>query len=396
MADDEVKEAPLEPTPEEAEATVEVDAEGEAEDVVEGSDETKPATPTGPSPHQIKALTFIKERATVLPGFVANMWTPEVEAAVVPFANALVAGVSSDLGATAADGTSNVADSCAGQTLRLAIGTPQAKEGDAKAPPPQLFATTEGLFVGAAAVQHTLYFIPPKPEDLAAAALAVSDTDNDGSDLAAEHLARVTWGTVHGAAAWSLLLRASAAYAPAILAKKPDPASEAAAADSAALEGSDRFGAPASPEGKGTELDEDDGSVLSESSEVQTGGGRGGATRQATSDLVPALHRLLASLTELVGNEPTAAGKSAADAAAAAGAGGEAGDANAGELPEKQTVLYVPSSLMKGPDLSDEAAFVKLAKDSSLVQQLESIVVQWTRQVKYCCFAPSSAVFVLF
>ena len=88
--------------------------------------------------------------------------------------------------------------------------------------------------------------------------------------------------------------------------------------------------------------------------------------KMAKSDLVPAFHRLMSNLTELVGKNK-----------------------------QGTIVLYVPASLANSPPLpvhrdpeatpgKDKALlpFARLGRDSALVQQLEAIVVQWTRQVR--------------
>ena len=79
---------------------------------------------------------------------------------------------------------------------------------------------------------------------------------------------------------------------------------------------------------------------------------------EVKKDLVPSLHRLLASLTEIVHSE------------------------------DNRTVLYVPSYFSgesAGEGLGPEAEaeiIAEMANDSPQVQQLEAVMVQWTRQVK--------------
>jgi hypothetical protein len=268
------------------------------------------------------AMEFIKERVSLLPEFSDEMWTEEIEALVKPFVESLIAKQNNEH-----------------QRLFVAIGEKQNAKADAASKEVneddieyKLCVTTgSDLDFGGTKISTIVYFILPRFED--------SEVDNNDSSAT---LAQVTWGTTNKKMAHSLLLRASTVYAPAILAKGKDDDNE--------------------------DDEDDDMSVLSE--DLSTQKGNNNRVAEGTSDLVPALHRLLASLTEMVGNDEQASEENEASGGASKESGTHA------------AVLYVPSSLARGPELNDHAAFLKLAKDSSLVQQLESIVVQWTRQVR--------------
>lgn len=276
------------------------------------------------------AMEFIKERVSLLPEFEPEMWNEDIETNMNPFIDSLL----------------NQTQNNEHQRLLVAIGEKQINKSESDKPDEAkttLFVTTgSDIEFGGANISTILYFISPRYDE----SNEKETTSTDNNDPSAI-LAQVTWGTTNQKKmSNSLLLRASTVYAPAILNKPRE------------------------------EEDDDDMSVLSEdlSSHKQTSRGAEG-----TSDLVPALHRLLASLTEMVGNEQSTENEEAGEAA------GSGEDGVDGEVPFSDThaaVLYVPSSLARGPALDDHAAFLKLAKDSSLVQQLESIVVQWTRQVR--------------
>lgn len=343
-------------------------------------------------------LTFVKDRVAMLPGYESEMWTPEVEKVVVPFVESMLSGSGDNA-----------------PRLFVAIAQRKAQAASADDVPFELLATTTsgGDFGAGTTVKRMLYVIRPTPS---------TDGHGPNNDNGVEEktpeaiLSRATWGMVNGHSAKSLLLRTSTVYAPAILARKSED-DDGEEDDDEEEEGNDAVGR-ADTGDEGVEFKGDEASQLSDEvatpkkkkgktkkkSKKEDSGAGGSQASEGTSDLVPALHRLLASLTEMVGNDEAAAAgakanqeaaavassaegggggdKAAAAAAAAAGGGGGGGAVMPGSGLQRATVLYVPSTLARGPDLDDEAAFLRLAKDSSLVQQLESIVVQWTRQVR--------------